>query len=131
MNASNQLLFVLQKDCDSAELEVSTVLRSEGYLVLKTFDLHSALLDHKSTPSCSCQMAVLMIYPQVGPSTNLILDGDSYETAVYLVNDLQHPRQDFLIKNLTKHIPGTLLAINPLNSNTKLFCISFSNENPH
>lgn len=131
MNASNQLLFVLQKDCDSAELEVSTALRSEGYMVIKSFDLHSAVNDHKKTFSCNCQMAVLMIYPQVGPSANLILDGDSNETAVYLVNDLQHPRQDLLIKNLTKHIPGTLLAINPLNSNTKLFCLSFSNENPH
>ncbi len=116
MNASNQLLFVLQKDCDSAELEVSTALRSEGYMVVKSFDLHSAVNDHKNPFACNCQMAVLMIYPQEGPSTNLILDGDSLETAVYLVNDLNQPRREFLIENLTKHIPGTLLAINPLDS---------------
>lgn len=116
MNASNQLLFVLQKDCASAELEISEVLKSEGYLVLKSFDLHSAINDHKKTSSCNCQMAVLMIYPQVGPSTNLILDGDSIETAVYLVNDLSQPRQEFLVESLTKHIPGTLLSINPLDS---------------
>lgn len=116
MNASNQLLFVLQKDCDSAELEVSTAMRSEGYIVVKSFDLHSAVNDHKKPFLCNCQMAVLMIYPQEGPSTNLILDGDSLETAVYLVNDLNQPRREFFIENLTKHIPGTLLAINPLDS---------------
>jgi len=120
MNASNQLLFVLQKDCDSAEIEVTGALKSEGYLVLKSFDLHSAVNDRKRINdkpfACNCQMIVLMIYPQEGPSTNLILDGDSIETAVYLVNDFIQPRQNFLIENLTKHIPGTLLAINPLDS---------------
>ncbi|MHB8136386.1 MAG: hypothetical protein ACYDH1_19425 [Anaerolineaceae bacterium] len=67
MNASNQLLFVLQKDCDSAELEVTGVLKSEGYLVLKSFDLNSAVRDRKRINSkpfgCNCQMVVLMIYP--------------------------------------------------------------------
>lgn len=120
MNALNQLLFVLQKDCDSAELEVASVLRSEGYLVLKSFDLHSAVDDQKNKLNklvvYTCQMVVLLVYPQIGPPINLILDGNFLETAVYLAQDLQCPRQERFIEKLIKHIPGTLLAINPLDS---------------
>lgn len=114
MNATNQLQFVLQKDCASAELEISEVLKSEGYVVFKSFDLHSAINGHKNSFSCNCQMVVLMIYPLKAASTTQILDGDEYETAVFLINDFGNQADSKAIAILTHQIPGTLLAINPL-----------------
>ena len=120
MYAGHEPLFVLPNHTDSVEMQISSVLRSAGYLVIKSFDLHSAIPTHKvcecTTNSCNCQMVVLLVYAPQGSPITLMLDGNEYETAVYLVNDSNHPALSVSIQNITQLLPDTLLACNPLNS---------------
>lgn len=117
MNAGNQPLLVLPEPLDSVEMQVSSVLRSAGYLLIKSFDLHTATRtckDCECTTLCDCQMIVLLVYPPQGPPITLILDGNEFETALYLVNDSCQPALYVSIDNLTQQLPDTLLASNPL-----------------
>lgn len=118
VNIGNEPLFVLPENTDSVELRISSVLRSSGYLVIKSFDLHSATEAHKNwdcTPdSCDCQMVVLLVYAPQGPPVTLLLDGNDFETAVYLVIDSRQPTIASSIQNISQQVPDILLAYNPL-----------------
>ena len=120
MYAGNEPLFVLPEHTDFVELQITSVLRSSGYLVIKSFDLHSAAQTYKdcecATNSCECQMVVLLVYAPQGPPITLMLDGNECETAVYLVNDSSQNANSVTVQNITQQLPDTLLACNPLDS---------------
>lgn len=120
MYAGNELLFVLPEITDSVELQISSLLRSAGYLVIKSFDLQTVVQNHEGceciTDSCDCQMIVLLIYAPQGAPVTLMLDGNKNETSVYLVNDSNHPAHSNMVQKIAQQLPDTLLAINPLDS---------------
>jgi hypothetical protein len=92
MNAGNQPLIILQMNCESAVFQVTTTLKSAGYLVLKSFDLNSAApapnTCNCSTDSCTCQMVILLVYAKEGPPATLVFDSNRDQTIVYLVKNL-------------------------------------------
>ncbi len=120
MNAGNSPFFVLPEPSDAVEILISSVLRSAGYLVVKSFDLHTAIQNHEGcecrSDSCDCQIIVLLIYAPQGAPITLMLDGNKNETSVYLVNDSNHPAHSILVQKFAQRLPDTLLAINPLDS---------------
>ena len=116
MNAGNQPLIVIQLDCNSAVLQLTTALRSAGYMVLQSFDLHSAMTAYAgcncNPDPCACQTVVLLVYAQEGPPVTLICDSDGFQTIVYLVNNSQHSVQPGWIGKLAQLLPASLSSIN-------------------
>jgi len=112
MNAGNQPLVSIQQDCDSVVAQVTTALKSAGYFVMQSFDLHSAMKPHSSCAcaqdACSCQMVVLLVYAQDGPPATLIFDSDEIRTFVYLVNSPTHTAQPVWTGRLIHLLPDTL-----------------------
>ncbi len=111
MFAGNKDLLTTQQDCSSVVMQVSAALKSAGFDVVQSFDLHSAVLSSSDCicppNACSCQMVVLLVYAQDGPPATLVFDGDEAQTTVSLVSDT------FLAEKwtgrLTQIIPGTLI----------------------
>ena len=118
MNAGNQPLTIMPVDCNSAVLLATTTLTSAGYLVLKSFDLHSAVPNRGSCNcmpgACTCQMVVLMIYAQEGPPVTLIFDSDGSQTIVNLVNNPQQSVHAGWIGKLAQILPASCSADNQI-----------------
>ena len=114
MNAGNQPLTIMHMDCNSAVLQATTTLRSAGYLVLKSFDLHSAIPTpnscHCDPGFCTCQMVVLMIYAHEGPPVVLTFDSDGSQTLVNLVNNPQQSAHPGMAEKLACLLPATKCA---------------------
>ena len=114
MSARNLPLTIMYMDCDSAVRQATTTMRTAGYLVVKSFDLHSAVPTQcgcNCNPcSCSCQMVVLMIYAQEGPPVTLIFDSDGSQTNVNLVNNPQQSAHPGWFASLTQLLAPTFSA---------------------
>jgi hypothetical protein len=119
MNAGNQPLIVMQLDCNSAVKQMTAALRSAGYLVVQSFDLHSAMTAHSgcncNPDSCACQMVVLLVYAQDGPPVTLICDSNEFQTGVYLVKSSQQSPPPGWIGKLAQLIP-TIISSNQMTS---------------
>lgn len=111
MNAGNQPLTIMRMDCNSAVLQATTTLKSAGYLVQKSFDLHSAIPAQSSCnckpDSCACQMVILLVYAQEGPPVTLIFDSDGFQTIVNLANNSQQSADPGWIGKLAQLFPAT------------------------
>ena len=109
MNAGSQPLIVMQSDCDAAVSQLKTALKSASYLVVQSFDLHSAMPTHFgcncNPDSCKCQMVVLLVYALEGPPVTLICDGDGLQTVVYLVNNPQKSTHPGWIEKFAQLLP--------------------------
>ena len=114
MYAGTQPLLVLQQDCDSAVEFVTTALKTNGYTVLESFDLHSAMTANDGCDcapnSCTCQMVVLLVYPQKGLPISLVFDSNDLQTAVFLTNSVNKPNHSRWVGKLTHLIPEALTA---------------------
>lgn len=112
MNTGNQLLISIRQDCNSVIQRVTSGLKYAGYQVTQSFNLHSALDDHSpcvcAHDSCSCQMAILLVYAQEGPPATLIVDCIESRTNVYLVRNPTNIQQPLWTGNLTQLLPTTL-----------------------
>ncbi len=106
MIAGSQPLIVLDTDCHSAVLTLSTGLLAAGYQVIQSFDLHSAMTSvngHQCGPdSCQCQMVVLLVYAQDDAPVILICNGENTQTMVHLVNSPNQPVSPARIEKLTQ-----------------------------
>ena len=90
MNSS--ILF--NADGETAVQIVTTTLTRQGYQVIRSFDLRSALAAqpdyvcpcHRTTP-CTCQFVVLLVYADaIGPAV-IIVHGHDTEASLRLVDD--------------------------------------------
>ncbi len=106
MIAGSQPLIVLDTDCHSAVVALSTGLLAAGYQVIQSFDLHSAMApvnEHQCSPdSCHCQMVILLVYPQDGAPVTLICNSENAQTMVHLVNSPNQPVSPARIEKLTQ-----------------------------
>jgi hypothetical protein len=128
MNAGNQPIIVIPMDCNCAVLQLTTALKSAGYQVVQSFDLHSAMNAHGGhhsgrdgngnciPDSCACQMVVLLVYAQEGPPVTMICDSDELKTNVYLVNDAQQSAHPHRIGKLAQLLPDAFSSINQATS---------------
>src|SRR5450759_4509719 len=118
MNAGNQLLTIMQIDCNSAVLQATTTLRSAGCQVLQSFDLHSAIETLNGCTcgpdSCACQMIVLLVYDQDGPPETLIFDSHQSRTLVYWVGNPSQSTHPGWIGKITQLLPGSLSTLIPI-----------------
>ena len=116
MNTDNQPLVSTQQDCNSVVAQVTAALKSTGYFVMQSFDLHSAMTDHGGCncdpDSCTCQMVVLLVYAQKGPPVTLIFDSNHSQTFVYLVNSPSHSALPGWIGELTQLVQNYLSTVN-------------------
>lgn len=112
MYTGTQPLLVLQQDCDSVVKYVIAALKSSGYTVLESFDLHSAMAAHDvcdCTPnSCTCQMVVLLVYPRKGLPISLVFDSNDLQTAVFLTNSVNRPNHSKWVGKLTHLLPAAV-----------------------
>lgn len=118
MNAGNQPLINIRLDCNSAVLQMTAALRTAGYEVLQSFDLHSAMTAHAgcncNSDSCTCQMVVLLVYAQEGPPATLVCDSDGFQTMLYLVNNAQQSTQPDWIGKLAQLLPASFSSTNQM-----------------
>jgi hypothetical protein len=112
MNVGNQPLVSIQQGCDSVVAQVTAALKSAGYFVMQSFDLHSAIRPHSgcacAQAACACQMVILLVYAQDGPPATLIFDSDETRTSVYLVDSPTNTAQPVWTGRLTQLLPDTL-----------------------
>ena len=118
MNAGNQPLVSIQQDCNSVVAQVTAALKSTGYFVTQSFDLHSAMTDNGGCncdqDSCTCQMVVLLVYAQDESPVTLIFDSNQSQTIVYLVNSPSHFEHPSWIAKVTQLFPNSLSTVNPV-----------------
>jgi hypothetical protein len=117
MYSGSQPIIVMQQDCDSAYRNVTTALKSGGYSILRSFDLHSAMKDAASSAcspdSCACQMVVVLVYAQEGPPATLIFDSNQSNTQVYLASDSSQSAHSGWVGSLIQLL---LSIFSPVNS---------------
>lgn len=89
---NDRILF--NTDAETAAQTVTALLTGQGYRVLRTFDLRSALgarpdrvcLCHGTVP-CTCQFVMLLVYADRGEPVAVIAHGHDAETILRIVND--------------------------------------------
>jgi hypothetical protein len=120
MNAGNQPLVYIQKDCATVVAQVTSALKIAGYFVMQSFDLHSAMKAHSdcvcAKDSCSCRMVIILVYTQDGPPATLIFDSDETQTIIYLVYSPTTIAQPVWIGKLTHLLPDTLFPSDSMSS---------------
>lgn len=91
---SNTVL--LNTDSETAAQIVTAILTRQGYHVLRSFDLRSALVAHPKrvcpchgTSPCNCQFVVLLVYGRAARPVVVIAHGHDQETSLQIVSDLQ------------------------------------------
>ncbi len=87
---------LLNTDSETTTQTVTTSLTQQGYRVLRSFDLRSALAAHPDsvcpchgTTPCDCQFVVLLIYGNATRPVVVIAHGHDCETSLQLVSDPQ------------------------------------------
>jgi hypothetical protein len=102
-------ILTLNCSCNDALLTSSQSLRSKGFRVLQTFDLHNtahALEDcpcpHHTTSECDCQMVVLLVYGEEVQPATLILHGNNGKTWVSVPDTAVQPVDAKLLNGIRK-----------------------------
>jgi len=112
MNAGNQPIVSVQQDCDAVVAQITAALKSAGYFVMQSFDLHTAMQPHSSCAcaqdACPCQMVVLLVYAQSGPPATLLLASQASVTSVYIVDSPKNTSQSLWTERLAQLLPDTL-----------------------
>jgi hypothetical protein len=112
MNVGNQPFISIRQDCDSVVEQISAALKSAGYFVMQSFDLHTAAQAHHGCQCeedlCSCQMVVLLVYSQNCSPATLLFASQAGVTSVYLVDSQINPLQTVWIERLTQFFPDNL-----------------------
>jgi hypothetical protein len=111
MNAGNQLVAVVQMDCNSAILQTTLNLKSAGFQILQSFDLRSTTSATTVCPGhqAAYQMVVLMIYSQEGPPATLVFESKGSQTFVSLVPVPQLSTHQAWIEKMLALIPSPQL----------------------
>lgn len=111
---NNQIL--LNADSETTAQMVTNILTRQGYRVLRSFDLRSALTAqpdnvcpcHGTTP-CNCQFVVLLVYGRAACPVVVIAHGHDGETSVQLVSDpLVQPDPDLATQIMAAMVEVTL-----------------------
>lgn len=81
-------------DADTAAQTVTGLLTWQGYRVIRTFDLRSALGAHPNsvcpchgTVPCTCQYVVLLVYTDTSEPVVVIAHGHDTGTSLQIVDD--------------------------------------------
>ncbi len=105
MQAGRQLILNLDIDCETAASLIKELLKSSGYFVFQSFDLHSVINGHQqclcAEGSCNCQMIILLVYPRSRPPATLILDGGAANTSVALALNTSQPILPYWITRIS------------------------------
>jgi hypothetical protein len=109
MYSGSQPLINIEQDCDCVVAQIIAALKSAGYFVMQSFDLHSTIKAQSgctcAPEACSCQMVVLLVYDQGGLPATLLFASQSSATSVYLVDGPAYPVWS---ARLTQLLPDTL-----------------------
>lgn len=94
---STNTLLTLKMDSETATRDLTDTLEGVGLQIVPSFDLQTAratqahcTCPYHGTEQCSCQMLVLLIYPQVGEYVTLVIHSHNEQTHISLVD---HPQQ--------------------------------------
>lgn len=94
---------LLKKDCGEAVRWFCDNLIQSGLLVVQTFDLQTARLEHSlcscphhGTEQCDCQMVVLLVYDNGSPPASVVAHGHDGQTWFTLVDSPQQTIQTSL-----------------------------------
>ena len=93
MNQGDLPGLVLQSDCDQVIFQVTQLLASKGFLLIESFDLHSARGDQSRCPCpyhgterCTCQLAVILVYADGYDPVTLTIHGNNQRTELAIVD---------------------------------------------
>ena len=85
---------LFKADAETAAQMVTTLLTRQGYRIIRTFDLRSALGAQPNsacpchgTAPCTCQFVVLLVYADTGGPVVVIAHGYDAETRLRIVDD--------------------------------------------
>ena len=91
MNQGKSPLFTLQQECCRVEQVLIHSFDSAGIRFIRSFDLKTTQAKSKSfdcpyhgTSPCTCQLVIILVYPNNCCPLRLILEGRDAETHIYL-----------------------------------------------
>lgn len=84
----------IDSDAETVALAASVVLAQQGFRVMRSFDLRSALAAHADcvcpyhgTAQCTCQFIVLLVYNEVGDPVVVTAHSHSNQVRLQVVRD--------------------------------------------
>jgi hypothetical protein len=107
---------LFNSDSETAVQNVTAILNQEGYRVVRSFDLRSALATQPDyvcpchgTKPCTCQFVVLLVYREaVGPVV-VMVHGHNTETYLQIIHDpMVSPDPDLVMQVLAALIEANL-----------------------
>ena len=91
MNQGKTPLFTLHQECSCVEQKLTRSFDAVGIRFIRSFDLKMAQSAKNvfscpvhTTAPCTCQLVILLVYPQNCSPLGLILEGRDAETLIYL-----------------------------------------------
>ena len=100
-------ILTLNQEAEVAVTWVMSQLKTRGFQVERTFDLHTARMEHANYPcphhgtiDCTCQMVVLLIHGIDQQLVTLIVHGNDNQTCLSLVESANQPDGAKIIETL-------------------------------
>jgi hypothetical protein len=117
MYSTSKPLLKIHMGCNSVINQVKTILVVHGFNVVKSFDLHSIMEDQQTcsckSDECTCQMAVLLVYPKSGHPATLVFTGNDKNTQIFLEPGSEIFAKPIWMETLTPVFNENLLENNP------------------
>ena len=100
-------ILTLNQEAEIAVIWAMSQLKVRGFQVERTFDLHTARMEHANCPcphhgtiDCTCQMVVLLIHGIDQQLVTLIVYGNDNHTCLSLVESANQPDGAKIIETL-------------------------------
>jgi hypothetical protein len=100
-------ILTLNQEAEIAVTWAMSQLQTRGFQVERTFDLHTARMEHANCPcphhgtiNCTCQMVVLLIHGIDQQLATLIVHGNDNKTCLSLVESANQPEAAKIIEVL-------------------------------
>jgi len=110
MYSGSQPFINVKQDCESVVAQVTAALKSSGYFVMQSFDLHTATHSQSgcacAPDACICQMVILLVYDQDGLPATLLFASQASITSVYIVDSPTQPVWTARLSQLLPDIPS-------------------------